>query len=780
MARSKSNRSSQTNNDKAQPQSTWDDRVIRQLIPWRKEILGLLIFLTAILTLLALLGLTASGLLEPWTTFLRQLAGWGIYPLVLTVAGLGLYLVISRMELPYRVKPGQVIGLELLLLAVLALVHLAAGGGLMGALAGRGGGLVGWALSDPLVDFLGPFLTALFIFILFFSGLVLLLRITWRSTIDWLNRTSLQLQIWSNELEIDIAEREAQRDAREAVPAVTVGAVSGGERTVPLPEINAGADEDQLIIIEDSATEVADIQSRDERLPPFDVLEDGAVISMSHEEVDAKKQTIEQTLADFGLPATVTEIRRGPAVTQFGVQPGYVEKPGPDGQLKLYKVRVNQIASLHKDLALALEVQRLRIEAPVPGRGIVGVEVPNAATSVVRLKAVVESEPYQKLQSPLTVALGRDVAGTPVATDLGTLPHLLIAGTTGSGKSVCLNALISCLVFNNTPDNLRLVMIDPKKVELIRFNGMPHLLGKVEIEPERVIGVLRWLTSEMDRRYELFAAIGAKHIKDYNRKIRSRRLAKEVKAVKLPYIGVFVDELADLMVMYPADVERTLCRLAQMARATGIHLVVATQRPSTDVITGLIKANFPARASFAVTSGIDSRVILDTVGAEHLMGKGDMLFLPPDASAPVRVQGCFVSDREIEGIVSHWQKYTEPVPAFYVPAESRESAAEAATEAAEAKPVAEAPWEKLIVRESFISDRDDMLEEAIELAKKHDRLSTSLIQRRLRIGYPRAARLMETLYEMGMVENPKEGGRTRRTYVKEDEDPLDDFLNQAN
>lgn len=778
MARSKRNRSSQSNNKEVQPQSTWDDRLIRELIPWRREILGLLIFLAAMLTFLALLGLTASGLLEPWTTFLRRLAGWGIYPLVLIIAGLGLYLLLSRLELPYHVKPGQVIGLELLLLAVLALLHLAVGGGLMGALAGRGGGLIGWALSDPLVEFLGPFLTALFIFVLFSSGLVLLLRITWRLTIEWLNRTSLQLQIWSKELEIDIAEREAQRDTREAVPAITFG-----DRTVPLPEINAGLDEDQLIIIEDSASDVAQFQGRDEGLPSFDALEDGAVISMSREEVDHKKQTIEQTLADFGLPATVTEIRRGPAVTQFGVQPGYLEKPGPDGQLKLHKVRVNQIASLQKDLALALEVQRLRIEAPVPGRGIVGVEVPNAATSVVRIKSVIESEPYQILESPLAVALGRDVAGSPVATDLATLPHLLIAGTTGSGKSVCLNALISCLVFNNTPDNLRLVMIDPKKVELIRFNGMPHLLGKVEIEPDRVIGVLRWLTSEMDRRYELFAAIGAKHIKDYNRKIRSRRLARELKAVKLPYIAVFVDELADLMVMYPADVERTLCRLAQMARATGIHLVVATQRPSTDVITGLIKANFPARASFAVTSGIDSRVILDSVGAEHLLGKGDMLFLPPDANAPVRVQGCFVSDHEIEAIVSHWQKYSEPVPAFYLPAESREGAARAASEVATEvdrdELAADAPWEKLIVRESFINDRDEMLEQAIELAKKHDSLSTSLIQRRLRIGYPRAARLMEALYEMGMVENPKEGGRTRRTYVKEEEDPLDDFLSQA-
>jgi S-DNA-T family DNA segregation ATPase FtsK/SpoIIIE len=459
-------------------------------------------------------------------------------------------------------------------------------------------------------------------------------------------------------------------------------------------------------------------------------------------------------------------------VTQFGVTPGYIERPGPDGAPKQYKVRVNQIASLRQDLALALAVPRLRIEAPVPGRGIVGVEVPNAETSVVRLRPVIESESFYRLKSPLAVGLGRDVAGAPVATDLSKLPHLLIAGTTGSGKSVCLNALITCLALNNTPEQLRMVMIDPKKVELIRFNGMPHLLGRVEVEPERVVGVLRWLTSEMDRRYELFAAMGAKQLQDYNRRLATtrRRATRPIAGAQpLPHFAIFIDELADLMTTFPGDVESTLCRLAQMARATGIHLIVATQRPSTDVITGLIKANFPARASFAVASGTDSRVILDGVGAEHLMGKGDMLYLPPDASAPLRVQGCFVSDSEIEAVVSHWQAVA-PSPV------TETEVKPAAEQATETQGTQEAPWERLIVRQAFVSDRDEMLEEAIALAKKNDKISTSYIQRRLRIGYPRAARLMEALHEMGLVEDLKEGGRTRRTYVGEDDDPLDDLL----
>src|SRR5690606_9790645 len=451
---------------------------------------------------------------------------------------------------------------------------------------------------------------------------------------------------------------------------------------------------------------------------------------------------------DFGLRGDVTEIQRGPSVTQFGVTPGYLEGTGPDGEPMMKKVRVSQIAALQKDFALALEVPRLRIEAPVPGRGTVGIEVPNATANTVRLRTILESPAFTRLKSPLTVALGQGVSGAPLAIDIARMPHLLIAGATGTGKSVCLNAFISCLVFNNTPEQLKIVMIDPKKVELIRFNGLPHLLGNVEVEHERITGVLRWLIVEMDRRYEAFAQIGAKNLQVYNEKIARRGDARP-----LPHIAVFIDELADLMALYGEEVERALCRLAQMARATGIHLVVATQRPSTDVITGLIKANFPARISFAVTSNTDSRVILDTAGAEQLLGSGDMLFLSPEASEPVRVQGVLVDDNEIDRIVAYWQKrYPGERP--------------------------EAPWERLLARQGIIAETDDLLEEAIALAKKVDTISTSLIQRRLRVGYPRAARLMEALYELDLVEDPKEGGRTRRTFVGEDDDPLDDLFEE--
>jgi S-DNA-T family DNA segregation ATPase FtsK/SpoIIIE len=368
----------------------------------------------------------------------------------------------------------------------------------------------------------------------------------------------------------------------------------------------------------------------------------------------------------------------------------------------------------------------------------------------VHLRPVIASEQFYRVKSPLAIGLGLDVSGTPVVADLASMPHLLIAGTTGSGKSVCINSLTTLLVCNNRPDELKLVMIDPKMVELVRFNGLPHLLGKVEVELERIIGVLRWLTHEMDNRYKVLADAGSRSLADYN-KLAGRRKSLD----KLPYIVLMIDELADLMMMAPEEVEQTLVRLAQMARAVGIHLIIATQRPSTDVVTGLIKANFPARIAFAVASSVDSRVILDSTGAEHLLGRGDMLYQSPEAAKPARLQGCFVSDLEIERVVDFWRE---------------EMATAGATEEAMA------PWEEFLARQSLIREKDDLLEDAIALAQQNQSISTSFIQRRLRIGYPRAARLMEALEEMGVVGEEQPGGRTRDVLVDEDDDPLGDYL----
>ncbi|MCP4416397.1 MAG: DUF87 domain-containing protein [Chloroflexi bacterium] len=723
------------------PPPTWDERLINSLMPWRIELAGLALFLTSFLILFALLSLPNDACLAPgiWICLFREGFGWGAYPLLLSLAAGGLHLTLRQVERPYHIRPAQIIGFELILLTLLPFSYQLSGATLPQAHLGKGGGLVGWALSEPLLDFFGAFLTNSFYLLLLAYGISLMVGFSWDDFLQGLNNLSLRLR----QLSRDLAPSEQPRVQPERATQL------------PLPDQLPVTNPDELLIIDDTAVyQEATSTRRSRRLPPLSILEESSEVTLTPEEIDEKKRIIEETLAHFGLPAEVTQIQRGPAITQFGVEPGYIERVGPDGEPRQQKVRVNQIAALRKDLTLALAATRLRIQAPVPGRGIVGIEVPNGTTAVVRLRSIMQSSQFDRLKAPLSVTLGKDVSGSPIAIDLAKMPHLLIAGTTGSGKSVCINTLITCLVFNNTPDKLNLIMIDPKKVELIRFNGLPHLIGNVEVEADRAVGVLRWLTAEMDRRYEMFALVNARNLGGYNRKVAGRTAAKDKKTYKkLPYIAVFIDELADLMHMYPGDVERTLCRLAQMARATGIHLVVATQRPSTDVITGLIKANFPARLSFAVASNIDSRVILDTTGAEQLLGKGDMLFLSPEASAPLRVQGVFPSDSEIERTVNHWHTTMppdfEPIPA---------------------------PWESLIAKHALLDETDSLLEAAIELAQKRDSISASLLQRKLRLGYPRAARLMEHLYEMGLVEDPKSGGKTRRTLVDEDDDPLDDLL----
>ena len=365
---------------------------------------------------------------------------------------------------------------------------------------------------------------------------------------------------------------------------------------------------------------------------------------------------IEETLASFGAPAQVVEISRGPTITQFGVEPLFVETR--NGRTR---VRVSKIASLADDLALALAAPRIRIQAPVPGHSYVGIEVPNEEMALVALRDVLESETFQRNKTPLRFALGKDVAGHPITANLEVMPHLLIAGTTGSGKSVCVNAILTCLLMNNTPDDLRLVLVDPKRVELTNYNGVPHLLSPVVVEIERVVGALQWVTREMDKRYHDFAKVGARNITDYNGRMRLQGTRR------LPFLMIVIDELADLMMIAPDETERSITRLAQLARATGIHMILATQRPSVDVVTGLIKANFPARIAFAVASGVDSRVILDQPGAERLLGRGDMLFQAPDAASPSRLQGVFVSDHEIQQLVEFWKGQTVQATAYAAP-----------------------------------------------------------------------------------------------------------------
>ncbi|MGC9359544.1 MAG: DNA translocase FtsK, partial [Anaerolineae bacterium] len=384
-----------------------------------------------------------------------------------------------------------------------------------------------------------------------------------------------------------------------------------------------------------------------------DMLEVEPAVSVSVVDLRAQAKVIEDTCRSLGVPVTVVEVSPGPVVTQFGLEPGYLEKRDRNGEVQRTKVKVSRIVALANDLALALAAAPVRIEAPVPGRSIVGLEVPNAQPAVVGLRGIMESKPFQRLPGTLRLGLGRDVAGKPVVDDLRTLPHLLVAGATGSGKSVCLSAIIASLLCQNTPRQLRMIMIDPKRVELSAFGGIPHLAAPVIVDMERAVGVLQWVLNEMDRRYQLLAKVGARNIQAFN------EIVRDSPAEQLPSMVVLIDELADLMLVSADAVEDSICRLAQLARATGIHLIVATQRPSVDVVTGLIKANLSARIAFAVASQTDSRVILDSPGAETLLGSGDGLYMAPDNVRLVRMQGAWVSDDELRRIIGWWQEQAE-------------------------------------------------------------------------------------------------------------------------
>jgi S-DNA-T family DNA segregation ATPase FtsK/SpoIIIE len=510
-------------------------------------------------------------------------------------------------------------------------------------------------------------------------------------------------------------------------------------------------------------------------LPPLNNLAEAADVEVRPIDNEARAQLIVETLASFGVDARVVSISPGPTVTQFGVEPGWEVKtrsvavkdergkPVFDGQgrpvtrnevVSRVRVRVNRITALANDLALALAAPTIRIEAPVPGKPIVGIEVPNTTTSLVSLRSVIESTAFQKAnaKSKLALALGKGVSGESIAADLGKMPHLLIAGATGSGKSVCINSIIASFLLHNTPEEMRLVLIDPKRVELTTYNRVPHLaFSKVIVDMDEVVGTLQAVIHEMDARYRRFAEIGVRNIEAFNKAPQA--------AYKLPYWVVIIDELADLMMAAPYEVERQICRLAQLARATGIHLIVATQRPSVDVITGLIKANFPTRIAFSVSSQVDSRTIIDGAGAEKLLGRGDMLFMATDAAKPRRIQGSFVSDNEIEKIVDWWanDRFRHLVP------DKLDHLLEEATEQG-------SPADKA-------AEEDPLYEAARELAIQHSRVSTSLLQRRLHIGYPRAANLIDMLEAEGVV-SAAESGQSRQVLVRDEEpsydDPFDD------
>jgi S-DNA-T family DNA segregation ATPase FtsK/SpoIIIE len=485
-------------------------------------------------------------------------------------------------------------------------------------------------------------------------------------------------------------------------------------------------------------------------LPDINILTSFAETEINEKELTRKARIIEETLMSFGVEAKVKEVNVGPTVTQFALEPGF-------------GVKVARITSLSNDIALALAAKSIRIEAPVPGQSRVGIEVPNAKIATVGLREIMETEEFLK-PGKLKIAMGRDVAGQPMVTDLAKMPHLLIAGSTGSGKSVFLNSVITAYLLQYRPSELKFIMVDPKMVELIGYNGIPHLqfpvVTQIESDPDKeegrkkpnervptVMSVLKWSIREMERRYKHFSATGHRNIESYN-KVAGEGNSFE----KLPYIVIIVDELADLMMVAPDEVEASICRLAQKARAVGLHLILATQRPSVDVVTGLIKANFPTRITFAVTSQMDSRVILDSVGAEKLLGRGDMLYLPSDAPKPIRIQGVFVGDNEIDLIVKFWRDQNN-----FISGQN--------SNFVQPELIHEEPSEREEREEEY---DDELFETALEIIRENRTASVSLLQRRLRIGYNRAALLIKSLEDAGVIAKA-DGGKPRPVLLEEED-----------
>jgi len=733
----------------------------------QREIVGLLLIAVGGVTLLSLLSANQGAITQSWLDVLRTLFGWGFLLVPLGLASLGFWMVLDSLDEESQAGWERPLGGMLVFLVLIALMHL------LPVLlfreeprslaeSQRGGGLVGFGLSRLLLISVGPLGALVVLLALLGAGLIMLFSLSlaelgsmvlnaWRWLRSGMRHRYDDIVIhgagtpfappfeeetpsWRERIIQRVRERPLFPQPTEPSPPPSEPPSPPPSQPTappaPIPRIVGGP------------------EPRVWRLPRIqDILEKNIEHELSQAEIRLRVQIIERTLQEFGVPASVVEVNQGPTVTQFGVEPGYIERR-VGGKIKRTKVKVSKITALADDLALALAASPVRIEAPVPGRSIVGIEVPNSDVHLVGLRSVMESEPFQRMRGVLKLALGQDVSGRPVAADLAAMPHLLIAGATGSGKSVCINSFLTCLLLQHTPDDLRLLLVDPKRVELTNFNGIPHLIAPVVVELERVVGVLQWATREMDRRYKLFAEAGVRNIAAYNRQMLSQGKPK------LPYLVVVIDELADLMMIAPDDVERLVCRLAQMARATGIHLIIATQRPSVDVVTGLIKANFPARISFAVTSQVDSRVILDTAGAEKLLGRGDMLWMAPDSSKLRRLQGCFVSDRELERLIRYWKGMSPPP----------ERRPRPVPEIGEA--VQPTLWDEPLPKEE--EQVDPLWEQALEVIRRRETASVSLLQRKLRIGYSRAARLIDLMEQRGIVGSPEGPGKARPVLVKEE------------
>lgn len=708
--------------------------------------LAALLLLSAGLTFVSFFAQAAS-VNSVIQNILNKVFGWGVVliPFILGLAGL----VLLRTIKWKFVNLNTLFGLCLFTVAVLGLIHLLLFSGpesLAQATLGEGGGLTGYYLQDTLktaFSALGGLLILLCLLVL--SGIIIF-NASLDQTIIFIGKAAagiwafIQTYLLKNaigalkNLKTKRAEKKGAVEEGEEEENEEVK-VNGGQepefQVVPSPAeptgISASPAPTKTSSNKKVEEAVANVPFSDQvwEYPPLTLLSDAPKTGADRGDVKANVALIERTLSSFGVKAKVVEVNLGPAVTQYALD-------AAEG------IKITKITNLQNDLAMALAspTGSVRIEAPIPGKSLIGIEVPNYSPALVTLKGILGSDLMKNARSKLTITLGLDVSGQPVVADIARMPHALIAGATGSGKSILLHSFISTLLFRASPHEVKFIMIDPKRVELPRYNGIPHLLTRVIVDTEKALPALKWAIAEMDRRYKLFESTGARDINAYN----------ELSGFQaLPYIVIVVDELADLMILAPAEVERTVTRLAQMSRATGLHLILATQRPSVDVLTGLIKANIPCRIAFNVTSQVDSRVIIDQSGAEKLLGRGDMLYLPPDISKPIRIQGVFVSEPEISKLIGFLRESgVEP------------DYKEEVTEHVSSKVSADEEPE------------DELFAEAVRTICEYDRASASLLQRRLRIGYARAARLLDELEERGIV-GTSDGSKPRDVLIHDPE-----------
>ena len=693
------------------------------------DVVGAVMAVMGILTVLILFSAQRSALTGSMLGVFRWMLGWGMYILPAALIMMGMWLILRRIEKLPRLSLERATGIILFFLWLLTLMHsvVPLETAEQAVVDGIGGGYIGSLLARILLNGFGIVGAIIALMAWLLITVTMIFDLTVADLFRWVPPLTARVRAW-----LATPINKTTKIPASQRPEISINGYTPLNRPQP------------IVKNETSGVPVRTVKSAEPvinwQLPDVkQILDSGSAPAINEEFIQQRSHLIQETLASFGAPVQVVEINRGPTITQFGVEPLFVETRS--GRTK---VRVNKIASLADDLALALAAPRIRIQAPVPGHSYVGIEVPNDEMTLVALRDIVESDTFQRNRNALKFALGKDVTGHPINANLESMPHLLIAGTTGSGKSVCVNAILTCFLLHNTPDDLRLILVDPKRVELTGYNGVPHLLAPVVVEIDRVIGALQWMTREMDKRYHMFAQVGSRNITDYNARIKLQG------GKKLPFLVVVIDELADLMMIAPGETEQTITRLAQLARATGIHMILATQRPSVDVVTGLIKANFPARVAFAVASNTDSRVILDQPGAERLLGRGDMLFQAPDAPSAARLQGVFVSDSEIQNLVEFWRAQVSGASPYAAPSGAPD---QADIRKSDSPLKQSALFDEM---EATDSNADPLLAEAIDLVRREGRASVSMLQRRMRIGYTRAARIVDMMEDKGIV-GPPEG-----------------------